>query len=456
MTKREKIVIVGAGVAGLTIADILSSQPQFKVTVIEKEAKMGGLARSFYFKEGFIFDIGPHRFHTDDIKVLRYIKEVLREYITINRSSGVYMFNKYFDWPLRPKALLQLPLLTLIKVGLEFLFKIFKKQRQDDSFYNYIINIYGNTLFNLFFAPYHEKFLKISAKETHKNWAISGVNRAVIDKRVNVNSLLNLLKTTLFPIPVKTTFIYPNKGGIDSFCQKQAIRIRKNGGEIITSDEIVSIERNNEKIIRVKTKKGKSVLCDKLIWTAPLPTLSKLLDEKDRGLKYLHTILYLFEIDGKPSINYQWCYFGSKDIPFIRTTIPSLFAQHTVPRGSFGICAEVTAAGKEKYWQNPKILIDKIVENLIRVGLIKEKSNIQKLYIKKIPNTYPVYSIDYLKKIDSTIQDLSKYKNLRLLGRCGMFWYNNMDHSIKAAMVLARNMINKKDKAPSIDYKKIF
>ena len=101
------VVIVGAGIAGLTLAHNLANAGK-KVVVIEMEKDVGGLARSFRY-DGFTFDIGPHRFHTDDQEVLQFIKKVLEpNLLTIRRKSGVYMFGKYFEWPLASSSIFRL------------------------------------------------------------------------------------------------------------------------------------------------------------------------------------------------------------------------------------------------------------------------------------------------------------------------------------------------------------
>jgi len=146
----ETVMIIGAGVAGLS-AGYQLSQKGMKVVVVEKEDRVGGLARSFQYGE-FIFDVGPHRFHTDDQKVLRFIKMVLAgELVTIPRSSGVYFFGRYHDWPLRVKTVFKLPLSLSLKVARDLLRP---RRRTGSSFEDYIINMYGPTLSDSFFKLY--------------------------------------------------------------------------------------------------------------------------------------------------------------------------------------------------------------------------------------------------------------------------------------------------------------
>jgi len=69
--------IVGAGVAGLTLGYLLSKK-RIPVILIEKEEAIGGLARSFHYKDWSI-DIGPHRFHTDDSVVREFLDEIMQD-----------------------------------------------------------------------------------------------------------------------------------------------------------------------------------------------------------------------------------------------------------------------------------------------------------------------------------------------------------------------------------------
>jgi choline dehydrogenase-like flavoprotein len=68
-------VVVGAGVAGLTIANQLSARRQ-AVTVVERDAVVGGLARFWHYR-AFHVDVRPHRFHTENPRVSSFIRQIL-------------------------------------------------------------------------------------------------------------------------------------------------------------------------------------------------------------------------------------------------------------------------------------------------------------------------------------------------------------------------------------------
>ncbi|MFN2177467.1 MAG: FAD-dependent oxidoreductase, partial [Anaerolineales bacterium] len=57
MTSKNEVVIVGAGMAGLTAAAYLA-RDNYKVLLLDKNDRSGGLVHTFEF-DGFFFDAGP-------------------------------------------------------------------------------------------------------------------------------------------------------------------------------------------------------------------------------------------------------------------------------------------------------------------------------------------------------------------------------------------------------------
>src|SRR3954447_5731610 len=222
------VTIVGAGVAGLTIGYQLSRRG-YKVTIIERNGVVGGLGRTFHYGD-FHFDVGPHRFHTENPRVAAFIREILlEEAIEIPRKSGARMFGKYHEWPLRPSILAAMPIKLMVRGAKDL---IFKEKLPGESFEADVVNKYGRTLYEIFFEPYTRKFLFHSPSELHRDWARAGVNRAVIDKRAQSDSLWSLLKNTLMPKPVETMFIYPPHG-VGRFSDLLAKSITEMGGRLV-------------------------------------------------------------------------------------------------------------------------------------------------------------------------------------------------------------------------------
>ncbi|MBI3309669.1 MAG: FAD-dependent oxidoreductase [Candidatus Melainabacteria bacterium] len=438
----EKTVIVGAGVAGLTIAYKLALAGK-EVVVLEKENTLGGLTRSFRYNE-FIFDIGPHRFHTDDKEVEELVREILASDIQIiERSSGVWMFGEYFDWPLKRAALLRLPFGIMIKAFFDLLSR---KKQKSESFEDYIISRYGKTLYRIFFKPYTEKFLRYDCSQIHSDWAQAGIDRAVIDKRVKMDSLFNVIRSTLLPKPVNTKFIYPASGGIDVFSNKLGKKILSNKGRIETKAEITKITHSDNKITSIEYN-GNKINTDMVIWTAPIPEITNLLKMQNPKMEYLSLVSCNFMIDASTRTKYQWCYYGGNDISFNRVSIPTLFNDKMAPAGKSGICVELACMQNDAIWKNPEHLRTIIENDLVKTGLVKRFNEIIDVKFERVLNTYPIYTMEYKERLNNVMSALSKIKNLKMLGRTGTFWYNNMDHSIKMALDMARNILESgKDK----------
>jgi protoporphyrinogen oxidase len=446
-------IIVGAGVSGLTLAYTLVSAGK-KVVVIERDAKVGGLARSFtYHHSGqkSIFDIGPKRFHTDDTEVLQFIKEILpHELLTIGRDSSVYFLGKYFHWPITPVDLLQLPLTIQLRIGMDVLKKLIPQKQSDSvNFTEEIMSKYGPTLYQSFFAGYTEKFTRIPAHLVHKDWATTGVNRSIIDPKAKGNSIWELIYAVVLPKTVDTKFLYPKNGGFGHFTDTLAKRIRNMGGTILTGTTITKLDYPDKKVTLTD---GKTISFDTLIWSGNLHALASLLSRTFDHIQYLSTIFYQLTVQHMTSRSDQWIYYADTDISFVRATLPKNLARYTTPHGYSTIMLEVTCTQGDDRWNNPSALLPKIYEDLIKTGLIPHKQSIVSTHIQRIADTYPVYHLDYAKgfaKASHTIH--SQFPDIRLLGRSGTFWYNNSDHSMKAALGMAKYLLGKTKTLPDKD-----
>ncbi len=60
---KKKVVIIGAGPAGLSTAYELAKSDDFDITILELEKFVGGISRTAYYN-GNRMDVGGHRFFT--------------------------------------------------------------------------------------------------------------------------------------------------------------------------------------------------------------------------------------------------------------------------------------------------------------------------------------------------------------------------------------------------------
>ena len=105
-TQKKRVVVLGAGVTGLSAAYRLSQNPDTEVHVFEKESEVGGLCRSFR-EDGFILDYGPHKFYTLIEGVLEEMCQLMGDdFLVREKSQNLFINGKYFDFPLKMTEML--------------------------------------------------------------------------------------------------------------------------------------------------------------------------------------------------------------------------------------------------------------------------------------------------------------------------------------------------------------
>lgn len=438
---RSEVLIVGAGVCGLTLAYQLGKQGR-RVTVLEREPVVGGLARSFRYPEGS-FDVGPHRFHTHNQRIRDLILEVLGDdALTIPRLSMVHFRGHYYRWPIHPSVhLLRFPLPIMLGIAFDLVFRLYRRH-PPRTFSEYVLNMYGKTLYREFFRDYSEKFLGITPEETDADWAKTGIDRAIIDERLKINTLWELLRSIFVrPSEVETKFVYA-RGGTGGYCDKLRVLIERQGGRVLTGRAVTGVEADDGRI-RAMTCGDERHEADRFVWTAPITLLADrlgvdLADAPGPPLRYLDIVFFNVVTKSRGGPDFQWCYFGEKGISFNRVSRPEDFDPGIFAQGH-GLCVEVSAPKGRDVWQNPDELLPRIMSDLIRVGLLRSQSDVEAVHIERVPECYPIYEAGYRARLKWMRERLGRFANLTTAGRTGMYWYNNMDHSIGLAMKLARD-----------------
>jgi len=447
----EKIFIVGAGVCGMTLGYRLAESGH-DVMIIEKQEETGGLARTYRYGE-FMFDSGPHRFFSSNQEVNRFLKEILHEGLqTVPMRSAVYFLGKYYDWPLGPGTLFKLPLKIMFSVFRDFLGGVLRTEKPAPrNFEDYIIQKYGETLYKLDFGPYTEKFTKLPNTLIHPDWAKAGINRAVIQEDIKMGTLNEIIRTSLQPKPGVSIY-YPRQG-ISDFHSRLKEKILSRGGRILTKREVGSLSLENGKIKEVRiVPDGTSEKVDRVVWTGPINEITGLLNMKKSDLSYLNIVIFNLSLRGKPRSDYQWIYYVDRNILFNRLYNTVKFSEGSAPRGFYGLCVEVTCHEGDGVWENPDSFYPAILGTLKEVALIDSKEEVVAIRHERLDKAYPIYKTNYRKELKENMERLYQVENLILAGRTGLFWYNNMDHSIENAFRVAEGISEGKRASEIIEF----
>ena len=432
------VVVVGAGVAGLVTAHLLA-EAGVQVVVIEKLDQVGGLARSFVYDDQYVFDCGPHRFDTSNPNVKAYLDRVLTAGGTMfPRKSEVFFKGAYYDWPIKPQNLLQLPKALAARAFVDLAVNG-SRTYGDESFEDYILRQYGPTLYQHFFLGYSNKFLGVHPRDTHSDWAKVGINRAILDDQAQMQNLGQLLKSTLLQFDKKSQhFLYPT-GGMHEAWTSVAAQIRRLGGRIHTGTG-ARMEGGNGRVHAVWAG-SERFEPSAVVWTAPITLACQQLDMPVPRLDYLGLLLFNVMVAQDCPRDYQWCYYGAEELLINRVSIPRFFSPATCPPGTTGYCCEVSCMEGDERWRSGERLTDWVVDDLVKVGLVSDRRKVLDVRVERLADSYPIYRRDYPGQLDQARRALAGFSNLHLAGRTGLFWYNNMDHSIENAMQLAARLL---------------
>ena len=445
--------IVGSGPSGLTLAYELVNAGK-TVVMVERDDRPGGLSKSFNYN-GHIFDTGPKRFHTDDPIVQKFIEKIDKTDV-IGRSTKVFFFGKYFNWPLAANELHKLP----IGISVNAFFDLMRRPEIKDkfSFRDLIYSQYGVTLYNHFFQPYTKKFLRWDPEDLHADWATTGINRAVIDKRVKANSMIDLLVSVALPKKVDTKFLYPSEGGFGHFFDTLFGHCVASGRfDAIFSDTLIQVE-DHQGTFTAQTGQNGTIKFENMVWTGNINHLGKLVSPEDFELPYLNTIFYNFICSEEAVKNNraQWIYVSDGDKLISRLTAMKEFSGSVCPDGYYNFICELTDSQRApKYINRPQDYKDPIISELIDMDFIANSQGIEDVKINSIHDTYPIYHRNYRTSFAGVVKNVRQFsKRIHLLGRSGAFWYNNSDHSIRMALDLSHKLL--KNPEHNFDYRGYF
>jgi len=446
---KKKVLVLGAGITGLTCAYVLSRRG-FEVTILEKSGFVGGLAATFSHNK-HLLDYGPHNFHTHIPGVLEFVRDRLG--VPMNRlpvtSSKLFFMGKFVDYPIKIfDALKTLSLSLTIRCFLDYILtrigaKLRLKEKNEDSFEAWVRNRFGFFLYRLYFGPYVKKVWGIPASE---------IDSIVARKRIPEPSLFSLIVRSLTGIkfgvrhsedPSLVESYYPPKG-IGGISKKLAEKVEEYAGHVeLNCDikEIASDSSGNNRILYSAGECVKDIRWDYLVNTIPINNFTALLNApgKDRitqdaqRLTYRSIILLYMFLSVDKVFDDPWIYFNesdNEDLIFNRLYEVGGFSTAMLHEGKGIICLEITCYKGDNIWNSSdKELYDKCI-NYLEKNKFLSRSKVVEILTKRIEVAYPVFRKGYHNRLLTVIKYFTEMGNIFSLGRQGLFSYANMDHCI--------------------------
>ena len=161
-----KIIIVGAGLSGCTIARILKDKG-YDIRVIEKEECIGGLCITKVHESGLKYEpYGARTFHTDKNSVRKFVTK-FDEFNGYVHHKGVVINGKCLPYPLSLESIKQLPERRQIEKELS----LRSKKIDTTNFETAAVSIFGPTLYRYFIENYSEKMWGKEPSQLTAEWA---------------------------------------------------------------------------------------------------------------------------------------------------------------------------------------------------------------------------------------------------------------------------------------------
>jgi protoporphyrinogen oxidase len=426
------IVILGAGIAGISAANAIQHTYPQDYLVLESSGAVGGMSASFTI-DGFNFDYGIHGLYTDDYSVFETLANAIsNEHDSLKLSIVDYWKGEWSRHPIHSN-LASLPSELASEYLEDFLQNLGKVKVSDSAtFQEWCLSKLGHRISTSFVFPYVRKFWTVEPSELTSDWMGPRIKVPTVDEIV-AGAMVEDAPDHHY---VKNIF-YPRHSGFGAYAEALSKGVR-----IGFHKEPTQIDTNLQ---RINLSDGTCVTYDCIISSVPLPSLLQLILDvprhvSDSARKLRATSLALVSLGIKRSevLKHHWVYVHDSDLTISRLSSPSNWASENAPSEMSSIQAEVYFRGRV---QNKNRLMSAVLDDLRRMNILRESDEVlvDDFRVKEYANViYDRHRASALKGINAFLNE----RRVFVCGRYGLWDYSLVPevmtrarHTVEAALL---------------------
>ena len=503
----KKIVIIGAGPAGITAAnELLKTQGEYEVLILEGTKAIGGISQTVHYG-GNRMDIGGHRFFSKSDEVMNWWSELMplqgapslddkilgrekplseggpdpekedRVMLVRTRVSRIYYRRKFFDYPISMSmaTIKNMGFFTTLAAGFSYL-KAAMFKKPETSLENFYINRFGKKLYSMFFEGYTEKLWGRHPRDISADWGsqrVKGLSIRAVLKDMFSKAFGGKKKNREVETSLIEQFWYPKYGPGQLW--ETVAKVAEQKGAVLLRDhnvkEVVCKEGRITSVVCDTPDGEKKIGGDIFISSMPVKDLvcgmtgDKPNDDMisvAKGLPYrdfvtVGLLVNKLDLENKTNIKTLgnivpdcWIYVQEPDVKLGRIQIFNNWSPYMVkdPENTVWIGLEYFCDEGDDFWNlTDEQCVKLAVSELESMGVISADAVLDS-HRERVKKAYPAY-FDTYSRIDELINCLDGYENLYCVGRNGQHRYNNMDHSmltaIRAAEAIKEGKTDKHD-----------
>jgi protoporphyrinogen oxidase len=445
------IVILGAGLAGLSAAYHLREAGRHDVALYEREVRPCGLTRSHRIGP-YTFDHTGHFLHLRDAAIERLASDWLGERLPeIRRSSWIFSHGVYTHYPFQtntyglPVDVIKECVLGYVRARYESVEIPSVPSEQSDapqpeySFERWIYENFGPGIAKHFMIPFNEKLWGIHPRHMSTTWMGRFVPPAPIEDVVE-----GALTGETANVGYNATFRYPTEGGIETFARELSRRV----GPIRCEHDAVEIDTHDR---RVRFANDEETDYEALISTIPLPQLCARLkplpdDVREACTKLRWSSVFAVNLGLRTDCTQgrHWVYVPEEQYSFYRVGCYSNAAPTMAPKGHSSVWVE-TSYTAHRPLDRERARRDAI-QGLQAMGWLRGEDDIAAEWLLDIPFAYVTFDACHAKATRTIHEYLQQY-DIAAAGRYGLWEYSSMEDAIIHGRNAGRRLLGMHDDA---------